>query len=225
MSARAVPVPEVLTIAYVVLTAQPLDRDDLVPLPERSLLRLRGSSVDDLVRMTQLPHQRLVSRSVGPGAARLAAEEARREAIDLAERNDGLVVDLQTPRIVEMPDAGPRPASAWFSFEYDLENPDEVHTHGLHVLGLPEIVVRRVPEGQRPKYDMVVVGLVHRLLEEWPEHDPVGPARVTLGDIAAGYDGGDADPTDQGVDVLIDYDPALPALIVDVMNDPGSALF
>jgi len=225
MSARAVPVPEVLTIAYVVLTAEPLDRDDRVPLPTRSLLRLRGSSVSDLDRMTDLPHRRLVTRSVGPGAARLAAEEARREAIDLAEHHNGLVVDLQTPRIVEVRDVGPRPASAWFSFEYDLASPDEVRTHGLHVLGLPEIIVRRVPDGQRPKYDMVIVGLVHRLLDEWPEHDPVGPARVSLGDIAAGYDGGETRPTDQGVDLLIDYDPDLPALVVEVMNDPESALF
>ncbi|MDX6276533.1 MAG: hypothetical protein QOJ72_661 [Nocardioidaceae bacterium] len=225
MSARAVPVPEMLTIAYVVLTAQPLDRDDLVPLPERSLLRLRGSSVSDLNRMTQLSHQRLVSRSVGAGAARLAAEEARREAIELAQRHDGLIIDLQTPRIVEGPDAGPRPAAEWFSFEYDLDNPEEIHTHGLHVVGLPEIVVRRVPEGQRPVYDMVVVGLVHRLLDEWPEHDPVGPARVTLSDITAGYEGGDPEPTEEGVNVLIDYDPITPALVVDIITDPRSALF
>ncbi len=225
MSARAVPVPDVLTIAYVVLTAQRLDRDDSVPLPEQSLLQLRGSSVTDLRRMTGLPHQRLVSRSVGAGAARLAAEEARREAIDIAVRHDGLVIDLQTPRIVEVQDVGSRPASAWFSFEYDLDAPQVIRTHGLHVLGLPEIEVRRVPDGQRPVYDMVVVGLVHRLLEEWPEHDPVGPARITLGDIAAGYEGGELEATDEGVNVLIDYDPRLPALTVDVIDDPRSALF
>lgn len=225
MSARPVPVPAVLTIAYVVLTAEPLDRDDLVPLPERSLLRLRGSSVQDLNRMTKLPHQRLVSRSVGPGAARLAAEEALHEAIDIAERHDGLVVDLQTPRILETPEPGPRPAAAWFRFEYDLDNLGEIRTHGLTVLGLPEILVRKVPEDERHTYDMVIVGLVHRLLDEWPEHDPVGPAHITLGDITAGYDGGEATPTEQGVDVLVDYDPDVPALTVEVMTSPGKALF
>lgn len=225
MSARPVPVPAVLTIAYVVLTAEPLDRDDLVPLPERSLLRLRGSSVKDLDRMADLPHQRVVSRSVGPGAARLAAEEALREAIEIAERHDGLVVDLQTPRVVEASVPGPRPAAAWFTFEYDLDNPGELRTHGLNVIGLPEIAMRGVPEGERRVYDMVVVGLVHRLFDEWPTQDPVGPARVTLGDIAAGYEGGDPELNERGVDVLIDYDPELPALTVEVMTNPGTALF
>ena len=225
MSARPVPVPAVLTIAYVVLTAEPLDREDLVPLPERSLLRLRGSSVEDLNRMSGLSHQRLVSRSVGPGAARLAAEEALHEALDLAEQHNGLVLDLQTPRILAASVPDQRPAAEWFTFEYDLDNLGEIRTHGLTVLGLPEIIVRNVPEGERNMYDMVVVGLVHRLLEEWPKHDPVGPARVTLGDIAAGYEGGDAGPTDQGVDVLIDYDAGVPALTVEVMTSPGSALF
>lgn len=227
MSARPVPVPDVLTIAYVVLTASALDRDDLVPLPERSLLRLRGSSVEALDRLPALRHQRLVARTVGPGAARFAAEEARREALSLAERHHGLVIDLQTPRVVEEASADPHPAVRWFSFDYHPDRPGEVRTHGLHVLGLPEICVRGVPEGQRPMYDMVVVGLVHRLLEEWPEHDPVGPARVTLGDISAGYEGGDVDvaETSAGVDVLVDYDPAMPALVVEVMSDPAETLF
>ncbi len=225
MSARPVPVPNVLTIAYVVLTAEPLDREDLVPLPERPLLRLRGSSVGDLDRMTELPHQRLVSRSVGAGAARLAAEEALHEAIKLADRHDGLVLDLQTPRIVETPVPEQRPAAGWFTFEYDLDNLGEIRTHGLSVLGLPEIIVRNVPEDERKMYDMVVVGLVHRLLDEWPEHDPVGPARITLGDITAGYEGGDTPQTEQGVDVLIDYDADVPALTVEVMTSPGPALF
>ncbi len=225
MSARPVPVPNVLTIAYVVLTATPLDRDDLVPLPDRSLLRLRGSSVEDLDRMTGLTHQRLVARSVGPGAARLAAEEALHEAVELAEHHDGVVLDLQTPRVVETPVPLQRPAAGWFTFEYDLDNLGEIRTHGLSVLGLPEIVVRNVPEHERKMYDMVVVGLVHRLLEEWPKHDPVGPARVTLGDITAGYEGGESSRTDQGVDVLIDYEPDGPALTVEVMTSPGEALF
>ena len=225
MSARPVPVPAVVTVAYVVLTAEPLDREDLVPLPERSLLRLRGSTVQDLNRMTDLPHQRVVSRSVGPGAARLAAEEALTEAIELATLHDGLVLDLQTPRVVDFDDPRPRPAAALFSFEYDLENLGEIRTHGLNVIGLPEIVVRDVPEDQRNMYDMVVVGLVNRLLDEWPEHDPVGPARVTLGDIAAGYEGGESVQEQRGVDVLIDYDPQIPALTVEVMTSPGEALF
>ena len=227
MSARAVPVPDVLTIAYVVLTAQPLDRDDLVPLPERSLLRLRGSSNEALDRMAGLTHQRVVARTVGPGAARFAADEARREALGLAEQHDGLVIDLQTPQIVETFGIDPRPAAQWFSFGYDPDRPDEVGTHGLSALGLPEIAVRAVPEGQRPMYDMVVVGLVHRLLDEWPEHDPVGPARITLSDISAGYEGGDAVPSSNaaGVDVLIDYDPDVPALRVEFMSDPAETLF
>lgn len=225
MSARPVPVPNVVTIAYVVLTAQPLDREDLVPLPERSLLRLRGSLVEDLDRMTGLPHQRLVTRTVSAGAARLAAEEALHEALAIAAEHGGLVIDLQTPRVAKAPEARPRPASALFTFEYDLDDIATIRTHGLTALGLPEILVRNVPEHERRMYDMVVVGLVHRLLEEWPEHDPVGPAHITLRDIAAGYGGGETADTDQGVDVLIDYQPELPALTVEVMTSPGTALF
>ena len=225
MSTRPVPVPAIVTIAYVVLTAEPLDREDLVPLPERSLLRLRGSDVADLDRMAHLPYQRLVSRSVGPGAARLAAEEALREAIDLSDRHDGLVLDLQTPRLVKTAETATRPAAGWFTFEYDLDDLGTIRTHGLITVGLPEIVLRGVPEGERNHYDMVVVGLVHRLLDEWPEHDPVGPARVTLSDIAAGYDGGESASDQRGVDVLIDYDPELEALTVEVMTNPGNALF
>jgi hypothetical protein len=224
MSARPVPVPTIVTIAYVVLTAEPLDREDLVPLPDRSLLRLRGSAVNDLDRMEDLPFQRMVSRSVGPGAARLAADEALSEALQLAQLHDGLVLDLQTPRVVDT-DSTPRPAAKMFTFEYDLEDLGTIRTHGLNVIGLPEIMLRGVPEDERRMYDMVVVGLVHRLLDEWPEHDPVGPARVTLGDITAGYEGGDSTEADRGVDVLIDYDAQLPALTVEVMSSPGTALF
>lgn len=224
MSARPVPVPTIVTIAYVVLTAEPLDREDLVPLPDRSLLRLRGSTVKDLDRMEDLPYQRMVSRSVGPGSARLAAEEALNEAVELAMLNDGLVLDLQTPRVVDA-GPGPRPAAEMFAFEYDLEDLGTIRTHGLNVVGLPEIILRGVPEDERRMYDMVVVGLVHRLLDEWPQHDPVGPARVTLGDITAGYEGGESNPAVQSVDVLIDYDADLPALTVEVMSSPGSALF
>lgn len=224
MSARPVPVPNIVTIAYVVLTAEPLDREDLVPLPDRSLLRLRGSSVTDLDRMEDLRFQRMVSRSVGPGAARLAADEALNEALQLAQLHDGLVLDLQTPRVVDT-GSTPRPAAEMFTFEYDLEDLGTIRTHGLNVIGLPEIILRGVPEGERRMYDMVVVGLVHRLLDEWPEHDPVGPARVTLGDITAGYEGGDSDQAERGVDVLIDYDAQLPALTVEVMTSPGTALF
>ncbi|MDR7087464.1 hypothetical protein J2X11_002303 [Aeromicrobium panaciterrae] len=222
MSARPVPVPRVVTIAYVVLTAQPLDREDLVPLPERSLLRLRGSTVKDLNRMSGLSYQRLVSRSVSAGAARLAAEEALQEALTIADEHDGLVVDLQTPRVADAPETSPRPASALFTFEYDLQDVTTIRTHGLNVLGLPEIMVRDVPEDKRQMYDMVVVGLVHRLLDEWPQHDPVGPARVTLGDIAAGYDGGDTAATEQGVGILIDYDATEHLLDVSLIDDPAT---
>jgi hypothetical protein len=227
MSTRPVPVPERLTIAFVVLTAEPLDRDDLVPLPERTLLRLRGSSIADLDRMTRLPHQRLVSATLEAAQVRGVWSELRREALGLAEEHDGLVLDLQIPRVVTGgPDDLPPNAVDWFSFEYDPERPEDVRTHGLTVLGLPEIVVHRVPEDLRPMYDMVVVGLVNRLIEEWPEHDPVGPAHVTLADIAAGYEG-DLTPapgTQPGVGVLIDYDADEHVLVTEVVDDPR-ALF
>jgi hypothetical protein len=228
MSTRPVPVPERLTIAFVVLTADPLDRDDLVPLPERTLLRLRGSSIADLDRMTRLPHQRLVSATLEAAQVRGAWNELRREALALADEHDGLVLDLQIPRVVTGSPDDPAPnAVDWFSFEYDPERPEDIRTHGLAVLGLPEIVVHGVPEDRRPMYDMVVVGLVQRLLEEWPENDPVGPAHVTIADIAAGYEG-DLSPApgaQPGVGVLIDYDADDHVLVAEVVDDPRSALF
>ena len=74
-------------------------------------------------------------------------------------------------------------------------------------------------------YDMVVVGLVHRLLEEWPEHDPVGPARSPSATSRPATRAARTAQTEQGVDMLIDYDPELQALTVEVMTSPGAALF
>lgn len=226
MSARPVPVPAGLSIGFLVMTAEPLDRQDLVPLPDRSLLRLRGSSIAALHRMTGLPYQRLVSRVVSAREAVEAAESARRQAMALAARHDGLVIDLQKPCILEDDPDRPRLASEWFTFEYDPDHPAQIRTHGLALFGLPEIVVNAVPDGARAHYDMVVVGLVQRLIQEWPEHDPVGPVTVTLSDMMAGYEQ-DRGPRDaaKGVGVLVDYDSEEHELVVSVVDDPRSTFF
>lgn len=226
MSTRPVPVPPELAIAFLVMTAEPLDREDLVPLPERSLLRLRGSSIAALDHMSRLPHQRLVSRVVTTESAVAAAEAARQEALSLAAAHNGLVIDLQTPRILDDETERPRHAAEWFRFEYDPDDTSQLRTHGLSVFGLPEIVAHDVPDALRPHYDMVVVGIVQRLIHEWPEHDPVGPVTITVADMMAGYEGAapDSEPS-PGVSMLIDYDPDEPALVVSIVDDPRNLFF
>ncbi len=107
MSARPVPVPAVLTIAYVVMTAEPLDRDDLVPPPRKITAQVAWQQCEQSQPDDTAPTSAFGLSTVGPGAARLAAEEALQEAIEIATRHDGLVVDLQTPRIVELTEQVP----------------------------------------------------------------------------------------------------------------------
>jgi len=75
--------------------------------------------------------------------------------------------------------------------------------------------------------DAVIAGLAHRLIAEWPENDPVGPATVTLRDIAYGL--GDLEavttPKDRAIDLVIDYDPGPHRLVVQLLQDPAEVLF
>jgi hypothetical protein len=75
--------------------------------------------------------------------------------------------------------------------------------------------------------DAVVAGLAHRLIAEWPENDPVGPATVTLRDIAFGLGDPQAatTPKDRTLDLLITYDPGPHRLVVQLLQDPAEALF
>ena len=75
--------------------------------------------------------------------------------------------------------------------------------------------------------DAVVAGLAHRLIAEWPENDPVGPATVTLRDIAYGLGDPDAisTPKDRTIDLVISYDPGPHRLMVQLLQDPAVVLF
>jgi hypothetical protein len=55
----------------------------------------------------------------------------------------------------------------------------------------------------------------------------VGPATVTLRDIAFGLGDAEAASTPEGrsIDVLIDYEPGPHRLLVQLMDDPAAALF
>ncbi len=221
-----VPVPEQVRAAYVVLTEQPLDRTDDLPLPDERLLRLRGTSEALLELVRARPHRLVVSGTYAPAEARRETGRLRAEALALADAHDGAVVDLQVPRVVR-PLERPGAVTQWFAFDVDPTRPTEVATHGLDAFGLPEVRVTGVDDARRPMYDAVVVGLVHRLLTEWPAHDPVGPAAVTLRDIAEGYAEPDAAATtaERRVALLIDYAADAHELVVELADDPATALF
>ena len=74
-------------------------------------------------------------------------------------------------------------------------------------------------------FSAVLAGLVHRLIAEWPDHDPVGRATVTLRDIAYGLGDPDAaqTPNDRTIDVSIDYSSG--QLVVHLLADPAETLF
>jgi len=221
-----VPVPDSVRAAYVVLTREPLDRVDDLPLPDEGLLRLRGTSEAVLEQVRARPAQLVVSGTYAPADARREAGRLRAEALALADAHDGLVLDLQVPRVVQ-PQDRPGAVTQWFGFDVDPTRPTEAATHGLEAFGLPEVRLVGVDDARRPMFDAVVVGLVSRLLAEWPARDPVGPAAVTLRDIAEGYAQPDADSTtsQRRVALLIDYAPDAHELVVELADDPATALF
>ena len=117
--------------------------------------------------------------------------------------------------------------SEWFV----LEHPDEstTTTHGLARFGLPEIVVPDADPDALPMYDAVLTGIAQRVTEEWPDNDPVGPATITLRDVARGYGdagaGGDDPTLTRRVDVTLAYDAGRDLLVVTLHDDPATALF
>jgi hypothetical protein len=221
-----VPVPDRVRAAYVVLTAAPLDRVDELPLPDEGLLRLRGTSEAVLEQVRARPARMLVSGTYAPADARRETGRLRAEALALADAHDGLVLDLQVPRVVQA-QARPGAVTQWFAFDVDPTRPGDVATHGLEAFGLPEVRLVGVDDARRPMYDAVVVGLVSRLLAEWPAHDPVGPAAVTLRDIAEGYaePGASGTTVERRVALLIDYAEDAHELLVELADDPATTLF
>lgn len=223
------PVPKVCAAIYAVMTPHPLEHEDHVAMPLDWLLRLRGSSDLGMQRLKKRPFQFLIrgeSDTAGAGEMALAT---RIQALKLAEAHDGVAVDMLLPRVIEHSSAASSltHASQWFVFEYDADEDGHIMTHGLDQFGLPELHSFGVPPEQKAMYDAVLTGIAFRLIDEWPEKDPIGPATITLRDIAYGFGdpAAESTPNDRSVDVTLSYDEDAHELRVTLHDDPATSLF
>jgi hypothetical protein len=214
---------------YAVMTAEPLESEDLIPPPSPELLRHYGTTERAMRRLGSRPHQLLVLRAATLDDVAFVTRDARIDALLLAEEHDGVVIDLAIPRVVEQrsDEVSLAHATQWYVVDYS-ELPDgRITTVGLTSFGLPELTVHGVDERAHAMYSAVLAGLVHRLLAEWPANDPVGPATVTLRDIAYGLgDAGAAGtPDDRTIDVEIGFDGTAGRLELTLAGDPADTLF
>lgn len=219
---RTVPVPDRSRSAHGVFTADPLPGGTDFPAPAGMLLKRFGATEDDLARLDARPHVRMFLTEVATDAAGPAALAARRDALALAADHDGIVVDLVLPRLVGATTS--EAASQWVAVDVDGGG---LTTRGLEVFGLPELRLDgTAPEATAPAI-AVMLGLSHRLITEWPARDPVGPAAVTLRDIALAY----GDDTDlpgnatggRSTDLMIAFHGG--ELVVTLVGDPARDLF
>ncbi|WP_370614952.1 hypothetical protein [Mumia sp. Pv 4-285] len=226
----AVPAPRSVGALYVVLTDEPIESDlPAPPVPPPSLLLARGSSPKAVRFAESLTYATAVSAESDLADALDLQRRTQASARALAAEHVGVVVDAAVPRLL-----GPQPphpdvlrASEWFV----LERPDETTTatHGLARFGLPELYVADSGDAALPMVDAVIMGVAQRVVEEWPGNDPVGPATVTMRDIARGYGdasaGGDDPTLTRSIDVTLAYDPHADRLAVTMHDDPATALF
>ncbi|MFY0406091.1 hypothetical protein [Solicola sp. PLA-1-18] len=226
------PVPRLVQAWFQVAVAALRDGDDVpdvgLPPAPPALLLARGSAPASVERLDALDAYLLVRAESGPGADALAAnQDALERARTLARERDGVVVDLGVPRVVEPGARTGRAASDWFVFAHDEDA--VIDTWGLDRFGLPELHCDQSDDARLPMYDAVLVGVAQRLVEEWPGQDPVGPATITLRDVARGYGdasaGGDDPTLDRGVDVTLVHDAVERRLVVTLHDDPATALF
>ncbi len=229
MSARPVPVPDISTASYALMTAAPLEHEDDFPMPNEALLRRFGSSAEALDRLRERGHQLLITCQAPTKDMAEAVRDARIHALQLAAEHDGVVVELLPPRVLELTPEQVSLAHAqqWYVLDYDDLDDGLLRTDGLSQFGLPEVMVVEVDPATHAMADAVVAGLAHRLIAEWPENDPVGPATVTLRDIAFGLGDPEAatTPKDRTLDLLIAYDPGPHRLVVQLLQDPAEVLF
>lgn len=216
---RLIPVPDRCRSAHGVFTAEPVEGAADFPAPGGSLLRRFGASADDLARLEARPHARVFLTETSTADAASAARRAREDALAFATEHDGVVVDLAVPRIVS--GSVTSAASAWVAVDVD---PAGLTTRGLEAFGLPELRLDNVePEAVAPSIALIL-GIAQRLLTEWPAHDPVGPAAVTLHDIALAYDDHvDQTGPERSTDLLIAFHAN--ELVLTLMGDPASDLF
>ena len=229
MSTRPVPVPETCSASYALMTPDALDHEDHLAMPNEALLRRYGSTDESLARLRECPHQLLIHCQAPTEVMADAVRDCRIQALDLAAQHDGIVVELLPPRVLEL-----RPeqvslahAQQWYVLDYDDLSDGLIRTDGLEQFGLPEVTVADVDPATHAMTDAVLAGLAHRLIAEWPTNDPVGPATVTLRDIAFGLGDAEASQTPEGraIDLIIDYEEGPHRLIVELMGDPADSLF
>jgi hypothetical protein len=234
MSARPVPIPDVSSASYALMTPVPLkkgprEHEDDFPMPNEALLRRYGSSPEALERLRGRRHQLLITCQAPTKDMAEAVRDARIHALQLAAEHDGVVVELLPPRVLELTPEQVSLAHAqqWYVLDYDDLDDGLLRTDGLSQFGLPEVTVVEVDRATHAMTDAVIAGLAHRLITEWPENDPVGPATVTLRDIAFGLGDPQAatTPKDRTLDLLITYDPGPHRLVVQLLQDPAEALF
>jgi 3',5'-cyclic AMP phosphodiesterase CpdA len=214
---------------YAVMTAESLGSDDLIPPPSPDLLRRYGTSELALRRLRSRHSQLLLMRTAPLADIAFVQRDTRVEALRLAAEHDGVVIDLAIPRAVEhhADDVSLAHATQWYVVDYDDLDAGRIRTLGLTSFGLPEVVVEGVDRRQHAMFSAVLAGLAHRLIAEWPAHDPVGAATVTLRDIAYGLGdaGATSTPAERSVEVVIDYDAQQGVLVVEVLTDPAVTLF
>lgn len=237
MSTRPVPVPPTCEWMYAVMTPEPLEHEDHLPLPNAALLRAHGTSQVGLARLERCPHQVVLQSQAPVETAAAAARDARIAALEMAARHDGVVVELLTPRVVELSSEQVSLAHAtqWYVLDHAALLDGDLVTDGLAQFGLPEVRVRgTVPDGRgaertldRAMSSAVLAGLVRRLIAEWPAQDPVGEATISLSDIAFGLGDPQADvtPRDRGIRIFVDYVPDDHVLGVELLEDPATTLF
>lgn len=217
---RIVPVPDRCRSAHGVFTREPVDGSVDFPPPLGPLLKRFGAPEAALAQLEERPHARVFLTEVPLNDARRATVRSRHDAAAFAAEHDGVLVDLAVPRIVDAPTA--EGAAAWVAVDVD---PEGLTTRGLEAFGLPELRLDGVEPDATAASIALVLGLAQRLLTEWPTHDPVGPATVTLHDIALAYDdtGGTAPDTDRSTDLLIAFYDG--SLVITVLGDPATDLF
>ncbi len=229
MSTRGVPVPPTCSATFVVLTPETLDHVDDVPLPPAELLVRNGTSADALDHVLRCEHQVVLQTQVPTAQIAPALRDSRVRALQLAADHDGVVLDLTPPRVLEQrPDeVSLAHATQWYVSDRDALDEHVVRTDGLEQFGLPEVFVPDVGPEHRAMVDAVVAGLAHRLIEEWPAQDPVGPATITLRDIAYGLGDTQASttPTSRSLDLTLTYEAEAHLLRVTLHDDPAQALF
>jgi hypothetical protein len=207
----------------------PRKHEDDFPMPNEALLRRYGSSPEALERLRGRRHQLLITCQAPTKDMAEAVRDARIHALQLAAEHDGVVVELLPPRVLELTPEQVSLAHAqqWYVLDYDDLDDGLLRTDGLSQFGLPEVTVVEVDRATHAMTDAVIAGLAHRLITEWPENDPVGPATVTLRDIAFGLGDPQAatTPKDRTLDLLITYDQGPHRLVVQLLQDPAEALF